>query len=396
MAHRTRIRPNMAAWANNSAILQSEIEAIDAAQFSAIDGDAGGIWSPSSKILLAGSNGLELQAPFKALASVGYNASMQAQNWPSRGTPTSAANVNSDLPIAWDNSGAMGPSSSNRYCALSQNLDSFTSEDGESWVNHGSYSGLVTGVANDIAAGLSSATPCFLATSSSGINVMRTINGGTGWATFGNTGIIGAVIAYSPSLGLWVAAGASGAVATSPDGATWTARTAPAGWISGCGGAQKIVWSSSSGGRFVIVPKGTYNKFLTSADGITWIEVATTTALWQGLAFGTFDNKWMAISASGDVWISQDGVNWFSAAPIGSYGGRGLAVYQSLWIAVTPHAAYGGIQWSTDSGHTWQKSSVSTRLPTDGWARIIAADNRFVLSAANGTTLEFALSARSS
>jgi hypothetical protein len=56
----------MGSWANLSVMEAHEAAAFDLAQFSAIDGDAGGTWAPASLIILGGSAGLRMDSPFLA------------------------------------------------------------------------------------------------------------------------------------------------------------------------------------------------------------------------------------------------------------------------------------------------------------------------------------------
>ena len=75
--------------------------------------------------------------------------------------------------------------------------------------------------------------------------------------------------AYVPAAaaagGLWVAAGASGKLATSPAGVTWTQRTSSFG-------ATTIFAVAHGGAQWVAV--GDSGKLATSPDGITWTQRA--------------------------------------------------------------------------------------------------------------------------
>lgn len=62
MAHNTRIR-TAGNWTTNSTVLQAEFEALDQAQFEAINGDDGGTWAPSAAIIIGGS-GLQVTGDF--------------------------------------------------------------------------------------------------------------------------------------------------------------------------------------------------------------------------------------------------------------------------------------------------------------------------------------------
>jgi hypothetical protein len=57
MAHNVRIR-TIGGWAATTIVTPAEFEAFDAAQFAAINGDAGGAWAPTSQISIQGTFGL--------------------------------------------------------------------------------------------------------------------------------------------------------------------------------------------------------------------------------------------------------------------------------------------------------------------------------------------------
>lgn len=383
MAHRTRIRVNLAAWANNSAVLNTEYDALDAAQFSAIDGDAGGSWNPSSKVTLGGANGLDVPAPFRALGAVGFNASMQAQNWPERSSVACGATLNAYVPIAYSPSIGSG-----KWVAMPDDRRPYTSEDGSVWTQNAA-----PGLLNiaDVAAGTVSGSPAFLFIDNVGNNFWKSTSGAT--LTSGGSGALNmSVLTYATSISLWVAAGSSGIISTSPDGVNWTARTAPAGWIAGCGSARRIVWNGSI---FVIIPSSAYSNVLTSSDGITWTERAIgSSGTWMGLAWGSYNSLWMIISAGGLVYISSDGITWVARTTTPAASGvRDLAVNGPLWVVANTQY----VAWSVDFGATWQTTNVGSHVTSlQGYSRIICADNRFLMARSSATLLEFVQSLRSS
>lgn len=79
--------------------------------------------------------------------------------------------------------------------------------------------------------------------------------------TSGTTDLLHSVT-YESSIGLFVAVGYGvGVIITSPDGVTWTSRTNPA-----VGTFRKVVWSSAHNKFFAVG-----NKVVYSDDGITWV-----------------------------------------------------------------------------------------------------------------------------
>ena len=232
---------------------------------------------------------------------------------------------------------------------------------------------------------------CFLASSSSSGNIIKSTDGGATWSNISTFAPTAAVLCKGP---FWVGAGAGGVVRRSGDAASWSACTVPGGWVSGSGGAKRMVWNGS---LFVVLPLGSYNKALTSPDGITFTErTLPFTAVWSGLAYSSTDAMWMAVSSStGPVAVSSDGLTWTTAAAANYGVANDLAVIGSLWVATTVIANFGGIIWSIDKGGSWNRVAVGNhRVATAGWQRIIAADNRFVVAHATGGPLEFALSQR--
>ena len=70
MAHGTRIRPDVAAWAVGTVVDPAEFDALDEGQFVGINGDDGGTWAPSAAIIVGGS-GLELTGADNLVAAGG-------------------------------------------------------------------------------------------------------------------------------------------------------------------------------------------------------------------------------------------------------------------------------------------------------------------------------------
>src|SRR6478735_7107194 len=155
------------------------------------------------------------------------------------------------------------------------------------------YEGLLNAAHSCVAYGKIGGTSGFIITQAAPVG-LYTSTTGTSFGSVSATLPAHGVAAWSQSLGLWVIAGDSGAISTSPTGlaGTWTARTTPAGWVAGCGGAKRIVYN---GAVFVVLPLGSYNKCLTSPDGATWTERSLGfTATWTGLAYSAYDGIWMA------------------------------------------------------------------------------------------------------
>lgn len=118
-------------------------------------------------------------------------------------------------------------------------------------------------------------------------------------------------VAWSPELGLFAAVAETGTnrVMTSPDGVTWTLRTAD----SDANGWRAIVWIAELG-LFVAVANAGTNRAMSSPDGITW--TARTPAAdnnWQSLAWSPSLGLLVAVGDSGTgnrIMTSTNGTTW--------------------------------------------------------------------------------------
>ncbi len=396
MAHNSRIRADLAAWANGSAVLNTDYDTLDQAQFESINGDKGGIWVPANKIILSGALGasLELQMPFKAYGTSAHLAALQAQNWPERAAFSTTALNNTPLAVAWLPSVGGSP----LYVVLDTAKKIYTSTDGVGgWVAGPTLANLGT-LKPELSVGQLDGASIFLAT---GGPDFYTSADGAAWTDRTPLSIASSgCSAYSASLNRWVFVSSSNidyATGTTAGFAAWAAATVPAAWASNSGGCSRLVWNGS---LFVALPVGSYNKCLTSPDGINWTErTLPATAIWTGLAYSTYDGVWMACASNySAVATSANGTAWLAAASANLYVGNDLAVNGPLWVIPTLIANGGGIVWSVDRGANWNRATAvgNHRTATAGWKRILSADGRFVVTHCDGTNIELALSLRSS
>lgn len=174
--------------------------------------------------------------------------------------------------------------------------------------------------------------------------------------------------AYSGSL--YVAAGNSGTLQTSPDYTTWTLRTSTFG-------ATDIYGAAYGAGVFVIVGLG--GKAASSADGITWtsrtsgfgtediIDVIFVSALSLFIAVGYY-----SVGVAGGIATSADGTTWtlrYSTAPTPL---RSVAYGNGIVVAV---GGSGAILSSPD-GITWTVRQTS--YTSANFQSVVYGNGRFV------------------
>ena len=132
-------------------------------------------------------------------------------------------------------------------------------------------------------------------------------------------------VTYGQSL--YVAVGQTSTILTSPDGVTWTSRSAPTSM-------SLIDDIAFANGVFVACGLAT-NPIIYSADGITWsIGSGPSPATAKGVAYG--NSKWVVV-ASGAVYIStNNGVSWTTTISIAALNNvTSLSFANGYFIAST-------------------------------------------------------------
>lgn len=166
------------------------------------------------------------------------------------------------------------------------------------------------------------------------------------------------------------ASGGSVRAAVSMDGRRWTEATVPAG-------APKVNAVTFANGQFVAVGEG--GAVYTSTDGMTWalhtIPGAGTLSYvaWGGSAFVIAGDNDSASTRR--LWSSTTGTSWTQHESDVShliYGlhYRGDRLFKTGW--------YGNIEFSTDNGLTWNRSSLPGERRWSTWSLDRAEDGSLV------------------
>jgi hypothetical protein len=240
-------------------------------------------------------------------------------------------------------------------------------------------------------------------------HIMTSRNGKDNWTAQTSPDLNLYAVAWSPELGLFVATGDSGAIVTSPDGETWTQRTAPASnqwravtWspelglfvsvsISGTVGQRGmtspdgITWTlrDAAGGEWVtwvadlglFISGGSGDATIqTSPDGITWTSRATpVTHAIYGIDYSPELGMVVAVGDNGAIITSHNGIHWTQRTSPGGDGWKGVAwsSHMGVFVAVTTSsnqsAMYStdGINWSYMSSpgdYGWYGITYSSKL----------------------------------
>jgi photosystem II stability/assembly factor-like uncharacterized protein len=159
--------------------------------------------------------------------------------------------------------------------------------------------------------------------------------------------------------GTWTAVGPGGAIYQSSDAATWTARSAPAGFTSDLYAVASYTASlnltANPGLHYIAVGAG--GAAVTSTDGVTWTVGAgfdaTRAALRSLIAVGA---AFTAVGDGGAIRTTVDGITWTDRASNTTANLRGVAYGGGRYVAVGDG---GVIVTSTDGGATWTAQTVN-------------------------------------
>ncbi len=274
----------------------------------------------------------------------------------------------------------------------------------------------------------------FVAVSNAVTNAVMYSTDGITWSTSGVSGAgtdLWQSIAWSPDLSLFVAvsntAGTGNEVMTSPDGLTWTMRTAASSsnwitvtWATSATAATAAVTAGATGctggstGIFVALA-GSPATEMYSCNGTNWTTSSTGgtgSEAWKGVTFG--GSTFVAVGTTGVAMSSTDGLTWTSRTanvpatnnlkaitynPTGTDPNSGLTGFftavatSGINRAITSHD---GITWTAQQTAVYSWLSVAWSPTANTTGTLVAVTNsgtllnRVMYSTDGGSTWSYA------
>jgi hypothetical protein len=209
----------------------------------------------------------------------------------------------------------------------------------------------------------------FVAVANDGANKVMTSPDGVTWT--GRTAAILNANAVAYGNGMFVAVGNYGQIMSSSDGATWTSRIPPDTTMIAdavtYGNGLFVAAGYSSGGYFV----------MTSPDGIAWTARTAIFGTWSSIAYG--NGTFVAVTSAGTphLMTSTDGIAW-TARTVPNNNWYSVVHGDGKFVAV---ASTGQVMTSVD-GINW---TAQTSLGTNGWNSVTYGNGMFVAVSILGT-----------
>jgi len=197
-------------------------------------------------------------------------------------------------------------------------------------------------------------------------------------------------VAFSPPLGLFVAIGSGGsnnnnALATSPDGITWTGRSIPQAntWRSIC-------WAGGTINLFVAVSEDGTNRVMTSPDGTTWtVQTAASASAWKSVAYSEDLDMLCAVGSSNVIMTSTNATSWTSQTGPASSKNWNSVVWASgaiqKFVAIASGAGGSNDEMYSSNGTSWTQQTVGAGLGYS-WVHIAYSVDLDMLLVVGGNT----------
>ena len=176
--------------------------------------------------------------------------------------------------------------------------------------------------------------------------------------------------------GSYLLVGDAGAILTSPDTVTWTPRTS--------GTAENLyAIASNSANRYVAV--GANDTIITSTDAVNWSPVTSmspaTTQSFYGVTYSSYNNgTWVAVGAAGTMYESADGLSWHSVTSSTLNDLRGITYGASTFVAV----GSSGTVLSSGDGLTWTAQTLPVTPPVTIDLKAVLYSTQFVAVGTGG------------
>jgi hypothetical protein len=197
-----------------------------------------------------------------------------------------------------------------------------------------------------------------------------TATGGVDWTARSAEASQWLSVTYGGGQFVAVANGGTNRVMTSPDGITWTARSAP----------EANQWHSVTygGGQFVAVSDTGTNQVMTSPDGITWTaRSAAGVSDWYSVTYGGGQFVAVGANSTNTVMSSPDGITW--TARIAPENNTWLSVTYGGGQFVAVAAAFTNLVMTSPDGITWTARSAAEdnywQSVTYGGGQFVAVSN---------------------
>ena len=180
-------------------------------------------------------------------------------------------------------------------------------------------------------------------------------------------------VAYGNGLFVAVSSDGTNQVMTSPDGINWTARVAAA--------ANQWQGISYLNGQFVAVSNTGTNRIMTSSNGITWVlQTSPDQGYWVSVAYGNSTYVAVATFGTNRVYTSTNGTAWVGRTAIQANTWRSVTYGNGLFVAVSSDGT-NRVMTSPD-GTTWTARSAAQ---ANSWQAVTYANGLFVAVSNDGT-----------